>query len=130
MKVVTGGNACEVRHGGAIECIVGETVVAEQTMAYVDGAPEEDVTIDGTSIVVSTPGRRRFRTADGMFDLVICCAEQAAVERLPDGARTGHGVANRRMILRALAREAEWFNGLASDLDGRWLAPFGAPHAP
>ena len=125
MKVVTGGNACEVRHGGTVEVLVGETLTVGVEVAYVDGAAEAGVTISGKSMTFSEPGRRRF--SDGRFEFHIVACESAIMARLPNGQRTGHGNTDARMLLRSICNHASWpFDGYADQIAGRALAPYGA----
>jgi hypothetical protein len=133
ISFTTGGVPGSVRTGGAFESLVGETVSLPFAATYVDGAGADGVTIAGNELrFTHTPGRRRFRSADGGLEVIVVACEPAILARLPHGERPGggHGHADARMILRALAAHTDWFTGRASDLDNLSLAPFGGWTAP
>jgi hypothetical protein len=122
MIVLAGDAQGEVKHGGIVEILVGETLTVAGPMSYVDGAGAGGVVVNGRAITIASPGRRRFRTADGMFDLNVLAVDPAVLQTLPHGQRTGHGSCDRRMILRSLANHCPKFDGTVASLPDSFAA--------
>lgn len=130
MRVLANGSWAEVKQGGIIDALVGDTITVggvNAPMTHLDGASEVGVTIDGADVLFGAPGRYHLRSQDG-FDLFVVACEVACLDRIPGGLQSSGGAQrDKRAILRSVCQHGEFpFNGLADELSSRSFMNHGA----